>query len=137
LWLQLEIAHLSLMRRDQDAFRHSLARVESTLDAWFDESDENYPSVKSRLDDLQALEVQVDVPDINQPWATLRLIREGRSRPVPSPVPVPSPAAMPEDSVQQEPAVVSPAEEAEVSVAESAVTEEPVQAETPDGEGEQ
>ena len=36
VWLQLEIAHLSLMRRDQQAFRSSLERVQESMSEWFD-----------------------------------------------------------------------------------------------------
>ncbi len=50
LWLQLEIAHLSLMRRDQEAFRQSLVRVEQTLSTWFEHSHSEYQSVWSQLE---------------------------------------------------------------------------------------
>ena len=97
LWLQLEIAHLSLMRRDQKAFRNSLARVRETLSAWFDESSSSYQAVTAGLDRLSDLEVQVDVPDISPPWATLRLIREGRRGPAPAvPAEIPEPREQPD-----------------------------------------
>ena len=83
VWLQLEIAHLSLMRRDQQAFRTSLNRVQESLSAWFDSNDDSYQTVKQGIDGLLALEVQVAVPDITAPWSTLRLIRASRSRPAP------------------------------------------------------
>ena len=78
LWLQLEIAHLSLMRREQGAFKHSLEQVRATLSTWFDSGDGAYPSAIRGIDELLALEIEVDVPDIGAPWATLRLVREGR-----------------------------------------------------------
>ena len=84
VWLQLEIAHLSLMRRDQQAFRTSLNRVQESLSAWFDSNDDSYQTVKQGIDGLLALEVQVAVPDITAPWSTLRLIRASRSRPAPA-----------------------------------------------------
>jgi uncharacterized protein HemX len=97
LWLQLEIAHLSLMRRDQKAFRNSLARVRETLSAWFDESSSSYQAVTAGLDRLSDLEVQVDVPDISPPWATLRLIRDGRRGPAPVvPAEIPEPREQPD-----------------------------------------
>jgi uncharacterized protein HemX len=86
VWLQLEIAHLSLMRRDQQAFRTSLRRVQESLSAWFDSDDNRFETVEQGIDGLLALEVQVDVPDITAPWSTLRLLRASRSRPVPAPV---------------------------------------------------
>ncbi len=78
LWLQLEIAHLSLMRREQGAFKHSLEQVRETLSTWFDSGDGAYPSAIRGIDELLALEIEVGVPDISAPWATLRLVREGR-----------------------------------------------------------
>jgi len=84
LWLQLEIAHLSLMRRDQQAFHNSLARVQETLFTWFDAGSGTYQSVSNSLESLKGLEVEAEIPDISAPWATLRLIREGRARPAPA-----------------------------------------------------
>jgi uroporphyrin-3 C-methyltransferase len=78
LWLQLEIAHLSLMRREQAAFRNSLEQVRETLSTWFDSGDGAYQSANRGIDELLALEIEVDVPDISAPWATIRLVREGR-----------------------------------------------------------
>lgn len=78
LWLQLEIARLSLMRREQGAFKHSLEQVRETLSTWFDSGDGAYQSAIRGIDELLALEIEVDVPDISAPWATLRLVREGR-----------------------------------------------------------
>jgi uroporphyrin-3 C-methyltransferase len=78
LWLQLEIAHLSLMRREQGAFRNSLEQVRETLSTWFDSEDSAYQSANKGIDELLALEIEVDIPDISAPWATLRLVRQGR-----------------------------------------------------------
>ena len=89
VWLQLEIAHLSLMRRDQDAFRASLKRVQESLSTWFDSGDSAFQTVKQGIDDLMAIEVKVDVPDITAPWSTLRLLRANQVRPAPAPAPVP------------------------------------------------
>jgi len=86
LWLQLEIAHLSLMRREQGAFRNSLEQVRETLSAWFDSGDSAYQSANNGIDELLALEIEVDVPDISTPWATLRLVRDGRSGLAPAPL---------------------------------------------------
>jgi uncharacterized protein HemX len=101
VWLQLEIAHLSLMQRDQEAFRTSLKRVEESLTTWFDTDDSAYQTVRQGVDDLLVLEVQVDVPDITAPWSTLRLLRASQVRPTPAPQP------------QQQPPVVQPDADAE------------------------
>jgi uroporphyrin-3 C-methyltransferase len=88
IWLQLEIAHLSLMRRDQDGFRKSLARVEGSLADWFDMEDANYQAVIQGLENLKAQQIQVDIPDISAPWSTLRMLRAGQARPTAAPQPV-------------------------------------------------
>ncbi|NND58516.1 MAG: hypothetical protein HKN57_14815 [Xanthomonadales bacterium] len=82
LWLQLEIAHLALMRRDQKAFTIALERVRESLVTWFDPADSSVQSVSDQLDALDAIKVRADVPDITAPWSTLRLLRAGQSRPV-------------------------------------------------------
>ncbi len=84
LWLQLEVAHLSLMRREQGAFRHSLEQVRESLSTWFDPGDGAYQSAIRGIDELLVLEIELDVPDISAPWATIRLVREGRARPAPA-----------------------------------------------------
>jgi len=89
VWLQLEIAHLSLMRRDQQAFRNSLRRVQESLSTWFDADDNSYQTVQQGIDDLMAIEVKVDVPDITAPWSTLRLLRATQIRSEPAPAPAP------------------------------------------------
>jgi len=105
LWLQLEIAHLSLMRREQAAFRNSLEQVRETLSTWFDSGDGAYQSANRGIDELLALEIEVDVPDISAPWATIRLVREGRSGLAPAPsalAPVDPAAELPEEQQEQQ-----------------------------------
>jgi uncharacterized protein HemX len=85
VWLQLEIAHLSLMQRDQEAFRASLERVQESLSTWFDSGDSTYQGIAQGIEDLLALEVEVDLPDITAPWSTLQLLRASPSRPAPAP----------------------------------------------------
>ncbi len=85
LWLQLEMAQLSLMRREQEAFRNSLERARKTLSTWFDAGDGSYQSVNGSIDELMALKIKADLPDISTPWATIRLVREGQTRPEPAP----------------------------------------------------
>jgi len=105
LWLQLEIAHLSLMRREQAAFRNSLEQVRETLSTWFDSGDGAYQSANRGIDELLALEIELDVPDISAPWATIRLVREGRSGLAPAPsalAPVDPAAELPEEQQEQQ-----------------------------------
>ena len=91
LWLQLEIAHLSLMRREQKTFGNTLERVRETLSTWFDPEDSTYGAVNREIDGLLALKIDVEIPDINAPWATLRLVQGAQPRPVP---PVAAPPAV-------------------------------------------
>ena len=59
----MEIAHLSLMRRDQQAFENSLERVRQTLTEWFVSEDETFQSIDSRLLALEETSIHVDVSD--------------------------------------------------------------------------
>jgi uroporphyrin-3 C-methyltransferase len=85
VWLQLEIAHLSLMRRDQAAFTSSLERARESLATWFDMADSRSLPPGRELERLLELEIQVDVPDITAPWSTLRLLRGTRPGAMPAP----------------------------------------------------
>jgi len=94
-WLQLEVAQLALMRRDQQAFRASLQHVKESLSKWFDTGDSKYRAAMQNVDDLARLEIQVQVPDITGPWSTLRMLRSG---------PPPRPPAAPKTEEQPAPA---------------------------------
>lgn len=98
VWLQLEITHLSLMRRDQQAFRAALARVQDSLATWFDPADDAVQAAGRSLSDLAATDLDAVLPDITEPWNTLRLIRRN-SEPVGQPVvPVDQMPENPEDA---------------------------------------
>jgi uroporphyrin-3 C-methyltransferase len=98
--LQLEIAHLSLMRRDQQAFRAALKRAQDSLAAWFDPDDAAVQSAGLALAGLAAREINVNLPDITEPWTMLRLIRA--SAPPVEPVPTPPPDTPGPDTVVPE-----------------------------------
>ncbi|NNL04075.1 MAG: hypothetical protein HKO85_02215 [Xanthomonadales bacterium] len=74
LWLQLEIAHLALMRRDTRAFRESLLRVEETLGAWFDPTKDGFDGVSAEIDALKETAIEARMPDITAPWSMLRTL---------------------------------------------------------------
>ena len=76
VWLQLEIAHLALMRHDQVSFRSSLERVDESIEAWFRQDAGSFEEVSSGIEELLALDIEIDVPDITAPWNTLRLLRK-------------------------------------------------------------
>ena len=100
LWLQLEIAYLSLMRREQLAFRSSLQQARESLSTWFDSTDSAYQSALGGIDELLVLDIEVDVPDISAPWSTIRLVREGRTGL--APVPLESPGNLPAEQQEQQ-----------------------------------
>jgi uroporphyrin-3 C-methyltransferase len=81
-WLQLEVAQLALMRRDQQAFQASLQRVRESLVSWFDTGDRQYLAILQSVDELAAIAIKVEVPDITAPWSKLRLLRAGKPRPL-------------------------------------------------------
>lgn len=87
VWLQLEIAHLALMRRDQAAFRRSLERTQESVNTLFRQDGAPFETVSGGIEALLALEIEVDVPDITAPWNTLRLLRNTApppNRPLPA-----------------------------------------------------
>lgn len=86
-WLQLEVAQLALMRRDQQEFRTSLERVKESLSKWFDTGDSKYLAVIKGIDELAATEIQVAMPDITAPWSTLNMLRSSRPSTPPPAVP--------------------------------------------------
>jgi uroporphyrin-3 C-methyltransferase len=85
LWLQLEMAQLALMRRDQPAFAAALARARQTLEGWFDPADDAVQSAGQALDRLAALRIDADLPDISAPWSSLRALRAGGAAGNPTP----------------------------------------------------
>lgn len=116
LWLQLEVAHLALMRRDQQAFSGALQRVHSSLADWFDPASTEVQSFQASLASLLALRVEVEWPDISAPWSMLQLVRSAQAAPRPKPGPAatqqpPSPAgAEPEPESEPEPVEDVPGE---------------------------
>ena len=76
IWLQLEIAHLALMRRDEAAFRGALDRATESIATWFVAEDDAFNAVVGEIDALRAINVEPEVPDITAPLATLRILRD-------------------------------------------------------------
>ena len=101
VWLQLEIAHLALMRHDQVSFRSSLERVDESIKAWFRQDTGSFEEVSSGIEELLALEIEIDVPDITAPWNTLRLLRK-TSAPMAVPEAVTENANEPAESREEE-----------------------------------
>jgi uroporphyrin-3 C-methyltransferase len=92
VWLQLEAAHLALMRREQQAFGSALQRVQETTAEWFDAASPAVQSFQSSVAALEATDITVDWPDISEPWAQLRLIRSAQMAPAAMSGPAAAPA---------------------------------------------
>jgi len=75
LWLQLEMAHLALERRDQRGFDAALTRARETLERWFDPANAAVQSAQQVLEGLAALKIEAELPDISAPWNSLRALR--------------------------------------------------------------
>ena len=59
IWLQLEVAHLALMRREQPAFRQSLQRARNAIERWFEPNGAAYREVIAALDGLATVAIEV------------------------------------------------------------------------------
>lgn len=109
IWLQLEIAHLAMMRRDRDAFRNSLARARESITSWFDPQTRAYGEVMAMLDRLDSVAVAVQMPDITAPWSTLRLMRKQAGSPPPVALPEATGEPGIETAIEAEEAAEDPA----------------------------
>ena len=74
-WIELELARLSLMRRDQASWTLALVRVTAALDKWFDPGSPGMAQARTLLADLKAVNVDPELPDISAPWVALQAIR--------------------------------------------------------------
>jgi uroporphyrin-3 C-methyltransferase len=111
VWLQLEIAHLSLMRLDQPSFRSALNRAQDSLAAWFDADAAAVQSASAALAGLAAQDIEAVLPDITEPLTTLRLLRASAPPAGEAPAAAPLPAESSEESAGEalsEPAAEPP-----------------------------
>jgi uroporphyrin-3 C-methyltransferase len=100
-WLELEVARLAAMRRDQDAWVATLNRFSATLDKWFEPGAPAMGEVKKLLAELQSINVDPPLPDISAPWVALQAVRAaGISAPATSApsVPASKPALNPDSN---------------------------------------
>ena len=74
-WLELEVARLAAMRRDQESWSAALKRLSATLQRWFEPSGPELQQALSLLETLQLVNVDPVLPDISAPWAALQAIR--------------------------------------------------------------
>lgn len=78
LWLQLESARLALMRNDAGVYQDSLARVNTTVQQFFQNGASSVQAFLLDVAALEQVEVAPEMPDINAPWIQLRQLRDSR-----------------------------------------------------------
>ena len=105
-WMQLDLARLAVMRRDQPAFAASLERCQLLVQRWFEASDAETVALMQSLNRLQAINVDPPVADISAPWAALQAIRAGG---LTVPAAAPPPAAPEEAGTAVESSATDPA----------------------------
>ncbi|MGH8034511.1 MAG: uroporphyrinogen-III C-methyltransferase, partial [Lysobacterales bacterium] len=71
-WLELEVARLAAMRRDQPSWNNTLDRFTAVLDRWFDAAGSARAQAGSLLDVLKSLDVDPELPDIGGPLKALQ-----------------------------------------------------------------
>ena len=74
-WLELEIARLAALRRDQLSWTAALNRFAATLAHWFDPASQSSRDVLAQLGELQHQEIDPAMPDISAPLAALQALR--------------------------------------------------------------
>ena len=100
LWLQLESARLAIMRNDPVAWELSLARARSGLEERYDRQSRQVVEALSAINELAAVQMAGDLPDVSGAWRQLRLLREGSAAQAPEEQTPAEPAAVDGDSVE-------------------------------------
>ncbi len=75
VWLQLEVAHLALMRRDQAVFTGALQRAQASVEEWFEPASAEVREFSAKLAAMRELDIAVAWPDISAPWVALQRVR--------------------------------------------------------------
>lgn len=78
LWLQLESAHLALMRNDTNVYTGSLDRVNNTLAQFFQTDTSEVESLLIEIAALKQVNIAPEMPDVSAPWTQLRRLRDSR-----------------------------------------------------------
>jgi uroporphyrin-III C-methyltransferase len=85
-WLELEIARLAALRRDQLSWTAALNRFAAALAHWFEPGSQAARDALARLAQLKQQEIDPAMPDISAPLTALQAMRAAG---------VPAPAALP------------------------------------------
>jgi uncharacterized protein HemX len=85
-WLELEIARLAALRRDQLSWTAALNRFAAALAHWFEPGSQAARDALAQLAQLKQQEIDPAMPDISAPLTALQALRAAG---------VPAPAALP------------------------------------------
>jgi len=78
LWLQLESTRLALMRNDAATYTASLARVDATLEQFFENGSSAVQAMLLEIAALKPIEIAPEMPDVSAAWTQLRQLRDSR-----------------------------------------------------------
>jgi len=78
LWLQLESARLALMRNDAGTYTASLARVDATLEQFFENGSSAVQAMLLEIAAMKPIEIAPEMPDVSAAWTQLRQLRDSR-----------------------------------------------------------
>jgi len=78
LWLQFESARLALMRNDGGTYTASLARVDATLEQFFENGSSPVQAMLLEVAAMKQLEIAPEMPDVSAAWTQLRQLRDSR-----------------------------------------------------------
>lgn len=73
--LELEVARLAILRRDQQAFSAALDRFSNYVQRWFDPTAQAWQAAVDILGELKLLNIAPPMPDISAPWNALQALR--------------------------------------------------------------
>jgi len=74
--LQLAAARLALLRGDREAYRQALVTATRWLREWFDSSDQAVAAMTTGLEELAAVNIRPQLPDISESLRVLRQLRK-------------------------------------------------------------
>lgn len=74
-WLELEVARLAVLRRDQQAYSAALDRISNNVQRWFDPTAQAWRAAMDILGELKLLNIAPPMPDISAPWTSLQALR--------------------------------------------------------------
>lgn len=78
LWLQFESARLALMRNDGGTFTASFARVDATLEQFFENGSSPVQAMLLEVAGMKQVEIAPVMPDVSAAWTQLRQLRDSR-----------------------------------------------------------